>query len=190
MFCLVNSITQSWMLEHWEGGPGSQAAERVWVSFFGKCKPKEGCQVQLLLSTLPALPTLAQKETGFTQTSHRLSQGWPAYSPISQCMSKTCICHINYSRHTHEWSAEMDTLLSRKWKGVRRCLHTGKYRKRPAPLYINSFKWLTVKPKIHYGAGPTAQQYNVTNPEGTPAAINSQSQQQWPHPLHHFHYGW
>lgn len=58
------------MLEHWEGGPGSGAAE-VWVSFFGKCKPKESCQVQLLLSTLPALPTLAQKETGFTQTSRR-----------------------------------------------------------------------------------------------------------------------
>lgn len=88
MFCLVNSITQSWMLEHWEGGSGSGAAERVWVSFFGKCKPKESCQVQLSLSTLPALPTLAQEETGFTQTSRRLRQGWPVYSPISQWASK------------------------------------------------------------------------------------------------------
>lgn len=69
------------MSERWEGGPGSGAAERVWVSFLGKCEPKEGCQVQLLLSTLPALPTLARKETGFAQTSQGLSQGWPAPSP-------------------------------------------------------------------------------------------------------------
>ena len=81
-------------------------------------------------------------------------------------------------------------ILGNKRKDICRCLHMCKCRKSVFPTYGNSFNWCTVKPKIHGGAGPTAQRCNVTNPGGTPAAINSQSQQQWPHPPHHFHYGW
>lgn len=82
MFCLVNSITQSWMSERlgrrsWLRGCGRGSG----FHFSASAKPKESCQAQLLLSTLPALPPLARKETGFTQTLQGLSQGWPAHFP-------------------------------------------------------------------------------------------------------------
>lgn len=61
--------------------------------FSASASQKRAAKYSFLLSTLPALPTLAQKETGFTQTARRPEQGgWPVYSPISQWALKTHIC--------------------------------------------------------------------------------------------------
>lgn len=84
------------------------------------------------------------KSSGFTQTSRRLRQGWPVYSPISQWASKTHICHTNYSKHCHKLKKKKSH-DGHKWShmcaGV--CMHVCKYSKRLFPIQVNSFKWLS-----------------------------------------------
>lgn len=159
MFCLVNSITQSWMLEHWEGGPGSWCCREGLGFIFRQVQAKAK-----LPSTAFTLNTSCSSYSGSgrRQASLKrhvdLARGGRLFFPcrfLTQVQINLHVCHINWSRPSRKESAEIYILLSHKFqkkKGARRCLRAYKYRKRAFPVYVNSFKWVMAKPKKHMAA--------------------------------------
>lgn len=116
MFCLVNSITQSWMLEHWEGGPGSWCC-REGLGFISR-------QVQAkakLPSTAFTLNTSCSSYSGSRRRQASLkrhvdlARGGRLFFPCRfsmQVQINLHVCHISRSRPSRKESAEIYILLS------------------------------------------------------------------------------
>lgn len=129
MFCLVNSITQSWMLEHWEGGPGSWCCREGLGFIFRQVQAKAK-----LPSTAFTLNTSCSSYSGSgrRQASLKrhvdLARGGRLFFPcrfLTQVQINLHVCHVNWSRPSRKESAEMYILLSRKLKKKKKKAHAG-----------------------------------------------------------------